>query len=88
MDSFLQLLIDKLYKLGDRILSFNSNSYTKFQLRVWVILVTNRTNSFYLSNINILLGDGPAITNALGLKFSGNTKTPYRSYLFQGQDTG
>ena len=54
---------------------------------MWVTLVINRASSFYLSNINILLGDGLAVADALGLKFPGNAKTPYRSCLFQGQDT-
>ena len=47
-----------------------------------MILVINKTSSFYLFSINILLGDGLAITNILGLKSPSNTKTPYRSYLF------
>lgn len=50
-------------------------------------LVTDKASSFYLFNINILLGDGLAIANTLGLKSLGNTKMPYYSYLFQGQNT-
>ena len=53
-----------------------------------MILVTGKAGSFYLSSINILLGDSLAVTNTLRLKSFGNIKTPYHSYLFQGQDTG
>ena len=74
--------MDELYELEDGILLFDGNSCTKFQLYMWVILVIGKTSSFYSFSINILLEDGLAVANALGLKFFGNTKTFYRSYLF------
>ena len=84
INSFLQLLIDELYKLEGGILLFNSNSRTEFQLHAWVILVIGREGSFRSFGVNILLGGGPAVANALGLKSPSNIKTPCRSYLFQG----
>ena len=49
---------------------------------MWVILVIDKVGSFYLFNINILLGYGLAVANILGLKSSGNIKIFYCSYLF------
>ena len=74
--------MDELHELKNGIVLFNNNGCTEFQLYIWVILVTGKAGSFYLFSINILLGDGLAITNTSGLKSPGNIKTPYYSYLF------
>jgi hypothetical protein len=64
LDTFLQPLVDELLELDKGVPAFDGYTGARFLLRAWVTMVT---------------GDGPALSDAIGMKRPGNALRPCRT---------
>ena len=69
-DTWLQPLVDELLSLGNGVETLDASSDELFELHAWAVIFS---------------GDGPAVSEACGMKAPGNAKYPCRMCTFKGK---